>query len=351
MNTYSVAVIGTGPHPEAGPQEGYSMGYRHARSYQAATGCEVRACSDIVTENAEKFVEEFHLPESHAYSDHERMLDEVRPDIISICTPPASHLDLVADCAKHDAVQAIHCEKPMAITYGESRQILEICEENDVQLTVNLQNRCSDAAAKVKDLVIDGKIGELERIEIARHDLLQTGIHHIDFANYVMDDEPIEWVLGQIDYPEEKVWYTDMYVEMQGLGMWSYESGVHGLCSTGKGMEAIGSGTNQLIGTEGRIEIDLGHYDFRMRTFDSSKWVPIEVENPSPQDDAMQIVVDSLASDDDPLISGEVGLAATEVVFSIWESARRRGRVALPLRIDDNPLESLIRTGELPPGV
>ena len=45
-----------------------------------------------------------------------------------------------------------------------------------------------------------GEIGDLERIEFGRQDLLQTGLHHVDIANYVLDDEPVEWILGQIDY-------------------------------------------------------------------------------------------------------------------------------------------------------
>lgn len=349
MSACSVAIVGTGPHPDTDAHEGYSMGYRHTRSYRAADGCEVRACADIVAENADAFVEEFDLPADRAYADHRRMLDEVRPDVVSICTPPATHPELVADCARHDAVRAIHCEKPMAVTFGESRRMLDVCEEHGVQLTVNLQNRCSDVAAEIKDLVADGAIGELERIEIARHDLLQTGLHHVDLANYVMDDEPVEWVLGQIDYPEEKIWYTDMHTETQSFGTWRYESGVNGLCATGAGMDAVGSSTNQLIGTEGRIEMDLGYYEFRIRTDDSGEWVPIETDGPSPQDAAIRHVVDALGRDVDPLVSGEVGLAATEIVFGIWESARRRGRVELPLDIEDNPLESMVASGDLPP--
>lgn len=349
MSAYSVAIIGTGPHPDADADEGYSMGYRHARSYRVADGCKVCACADIVTENAKRFGEAFDLPEDRVYTDHRQLLEEVRPDIVSICTPPATHLELVTDCARTDSVRAIHCEKPLAVTFGESRRVLEVCREHGVQLTVNLQNRCSDAVAEVRALVSEGAIGELERIEFARHDLLQTGIHHVDLANYILDDEPVEWVLGQIDYPDEAVWYTDMHVEAQSLGMWEYESGVHGLCSTGAGMDAVGRSTTRVIGTEGRIEMDLGGYEFAMRTTDSGGWIPIDVGNPTPQENAVRIVVEALDGDDDPLVSGDVGLAATEIVFAIWESARRRGRIELPLTIDDNPLESLVRSGKLPP--
>ena len=38
---------------------------------------------------------------------------------------------------------------------------------------------------------------------------------------------------------------------------------------------------------------------------------------------------------------------ATEIIFACYESSRRRGRIDCPLKIDDNPLASMIETGEV----
>lgn len=347
MTEHTVAIVGTGPHPDTSGHDGYSMGYRHARSYRAVDDCRLIACADVVSEHARDFGDQFDLSPNHVYEDHLEMLD-AQPDIVSICTPPATHERLVTDCAAHDAVRAVHCEKPMAPTFGESERLVEACDDYDVQLTFNLQNRCGDAATEVKTLVDDGVVGTLERIELARHDLLQTGIHHIDLANYVLDDEPVEWILGQIDYPEEKHWYTDMHAEAQSLGMWQYESGVYGLCSTGAAMDAIGPNTNRFIGTDGVIEVSLGSHEVRVRTRDESDWRSVEVGETSPQDAVIQSVVHGLTTGETPIVDGETALGATEIVFGIWESARRRGRVNTPLEIEDNPLEALVESGELP---
>lgn len=348
MSEYTIGIVGTGPHPDDPDHDGYSMGYRHARSFQTTADCRVDACTDIVPENADRFGDAFDLPTEHVCTDLEEMLDVAEPDIVSICTPPATHLQLVETCARHDAVAAIHCEKPMATTFGESRRLVECCEEAGVQLSINLQNRCSEAATAVKTAIDDGKIGDLERIELARQDLMQTGLHHIDLANYVMDDEPVTWVLGQIDYPEEHIWYTNMPAEVQSLGMWRYESGVHALCSTGNGSDAVGARTNRFIGTDGEIEFELfDHY--RIRTSDTGRWEKVQVGGEPAQDAAASIIVDALKHDDEPIISGTRALGATEVVFGVWESARRRGRVSLPLDITDNPLADMIDSGDLPP--
>lgn len=349
MSDLTIGIVGTGPHPDDSDHEGYSMGYRHARSYRRVDGCRLAACADVVPDHAEAFGDEFDLPESRAYTDLDELLGSVAPDIVSICTPPSTHLELVEQCASHDAVRAVHCEKPMAPTFGESRRIVDVCDEHGVQLTINLQNRCSDAAAAIKSAIDDGVLGDLERIELGRQDLLQTGLHHIDLANYVMDDRPVEWVMGQIDYPEEHVWYTDMYAERQGLGMWKYETGVHGLCSTGNGASAVGNQTNRFVGSAGEIEYRLGD-EYRIRTDDADGWRTVQVGGDPAQDCAMSTVVDALERDEKPRISGENALKSTEIVFAIWESARRRGRVNVPLAIDGNPLAAMIESGDLPPG-
>lgn len=348
MSDYTVGIVGTGPHPDESDHDGYSMGYRHARSYRTVEGCRLAACTDIVSENATAFGDEFDLSTDHVFTDLEELLDTAEPDIVSICTPPSTHVDLVETCAAHDGVQAIHCEKPMAPTFGASRRLVEVCEDADVQLTINLQNRCSDAAMEIKRVVDEGELGEIERIELARQDLLQTGLHHIDLANYVLGDDPVEWVLGQIDYPEERIWYTDMPAETQSLGMWAYESGIHAICSTGEGMDAVGSRTNRFVGTDGELEFQLfDHY--RIRTDESRAWKTIEVGGDPAQDDAIAIVVDALETGAEPIIGGRQALGATEIVFGIWESSRRHGRVTLPLEIEDNPLEAMIEAGTVPP--
>lgn len=348
MSDRSIAIVGTGPHPQKGDHDGFSMGYRHARSFRAVDGCRLTACADLDPGNAREFGAEFGLPDDRVYTDLRGMLDDAAPDVVAICTPPATHAALVQTCADHEAVRAIHCEKPMATTLGESRRLVEHCEDRDAQLTFNLQNRCSDAAAAVKRVVQEGAIGELERIEIGRRDLLQTGIHHFDVANFVLDDEPVAWVLGQIDYPAEHVWYTDMHAEAQGLGMWRYESGVYGYCSTGKAQDAVGPRTNRFIGTDGEIEFRLRD-SYRIRSGRSAEWRTVEVGGPPAQEAAAAEVIRALTAGDESIIGARKALAATEIVFGIWESSRRRGRVEFPLEIEDNPLAAMVEGGDLPP--
>jgi hypothetical protein len=62
---------------------------------------------------------------------------------------------------------------------------------------------------------------------------------------------------------------------------------------------------------------------------------------------AIDELVTALRTGTESELSARNALAAEELIFASWESARRRGRVVLPLDIDDNPLESMIAEGVL----
>lgn len=344
MPKVDVAIIGTGPDPEESREEkGYSMGYRHANAYDSIENCTLVGCSDIVKAHADTFAEKYGIPTTDSFEDHEAMLEAVNPDLVSICTPPKTHQSLVADCAEHTSVQGIHCEKPMAPTWGECTQMVETCDEQDVQLSFNFQNRGRPAIKTISKLLADKEIGELRRIEITRADLMQTGIHNIDLANYFADDADIEWVIGQADSHTEEVWYTDMHVESQGLGLWAYENGVHGFAVTGDLADDLSNAQLRLRGSDGEIELQFWSDDpVRIYSADRDGWQSVEVDGEGGQRQTLADVVDSIQERRPSIADAEKALRATELVFAIWESAKRRGRVELPLKNDGNALDDVI---------
>jgi UDP-N-acetylglucosamine 3-dehydrogenase len=85
---------------------------------------------------------------------------------------------------------------------------------------------------------------------------------------------------------------------------------------------------------------------------DGGEWTGETVEEGAwtdPINDAVAHVVACLESGDQPVIGAENALNSTEIIFGVWESARRRGRVEFPLEIDDNPLEAMVESGDLNP--
>ncbi|HEU5102589.1 MAG TPA: hypothetical protein VFU22_26375, partial [Roseiflexaceae bacterium] len=53
-------------------------------------------------------------------------------------------------------------------------------------------------------------------------------------------------------------------------------------------------------------------------------------------------LIESLKAGREPELSGRKALQATELIFATYESSRRRGRVDLPLEIDDSPLMAML---------
>ena len=51
---------------------------------------------------------------------------------------------------------------------------------------------------------------------------------------------------------------------------------------------------------------------------------------------------------DDPLSTGAKGSATIEILMALYESARKRRRVELPLKTLANPLQLMVESGELP---
>ena len=347
-----IAIIGTGADPDDPDRTGFAMAYSHADAYEAVADCEIVACADIVREHAEAFAEAYELPADGVFTDHETMLDAVDPEIVSICTPPAVHEDLVVDCVDH-GVGAVHCEKPMADTWGASRRMAAAAADAETQLTFNHQRRYGRPFRRAKELLDDGAIGDLRRIELAAGNLMDYASHSIDLANYFVDETDVEWVMGQFDYRDAEE-YFGVHNENQGLATWAYETGVHALAATGgeRGPDLVDC-HHRLVGDDGEIEIGVGfpgaddHGRHRIRRANSGEWEPIEadgetVHGPDFVERAIRDVVECYREDRPCDLRAENALQATEVIFAAYESARRRGRIDLPLEIDDHPLEALI---------
>lgn len=370
----SIGVIGTGADPDDPGQDGYAMAYRHASGYRRLDDCELLACADIVPENARAFAARFDVP--HVYEDYEQMLSALDLDVLSVCVPPGVHAEVVCDAAETGVPAAIHCEKPIATTWEDCKAMARTCQANDVALTINHQLRFGAPVRKAKALLDGGRIGELRRLEVAAEHLYDTGTHLFDVCGYLTDQTPVEWVLGQVAYREENRWFGTPN-STQGLAQWRYESGVDGLAATGDSASLVGA-TLRIVGSDGVVEIgpDEGP-PLRFRDTETTGWQSVDTDGegvygpkrtrltgalqrlarlvpglderrvlaPSQTDRAIADVVGALREGRRSELQIEHALQTTELIFAAWESARQRGRITLPLAIEDNPLAAMIDAG------
>ncbi len=301
------------------------------------------------------------MPDDGVFEDSGEMLDAVEPDLVSIAVPPAIHETVVDDCARHDAVTAVHCEKPMAHTWASAQRMVQTAWRHDTQLTFNRQRRFAKPIVEAKRLLDEGAIGDLERVEIGWGDFYDTGAHTVDLAGMFVDDRPAEWVIAQLDYREKDIRFGT-HQENQIWAQWQYDDGVQAICSTGKGSALVGAAF-VLRGTEGTIRIAAEDGPMlEVRHGADRETIDVDGENihnaGSEPDDRygsffLTRVVDHLATcletGEEPVLSGRRGLNTAEILFGGYESVRKRGRVDFPLEITDNPLEAMVESDALTP--
>jgi predicted dehydrogenase len=360
MEQYTVAIVGTGPDPRNPTVEGFAMGYRHAEAYRNNENCRLVACADVVPENASVFAETFDLGEDGIYEEYEKMLAEVEPDVVSVTVPPAIHERVVVDCARSGVVEAVHCEKPMALSWPSAERMVQACWRRNVQLTFNRQRRFGRPFTEADRLLDAGEIGDLRRIEIGWGDFFDTGAHTVDLAGMFTDDRPAEWIIAQLDYREEDVRFG-AHQENQMFAQWRYDNGVHGVLSTGTSA-SLTDAAIVLRGSDGTLRIDADDGPMLELERDGRREA-IDVDGETMHgtaedgdrfgsrfhDRSIGDAIDALRTDKESQLSGRIGLNTAEILFGGYESVRQRGRIDLPLDIDDSPLEAMVESGALSP--
>jgi predicted dehydrogenase len=344
MSNYRIGIIGAGKPWRSEGATGFGMAHAHMRGYLEAGVGTLAAVADIVEANGAAFAEQYGGGAVH--TDYHAMLAQEQLDIVSVCTWPALHAPIVIAAAAA-GVKAIHCEKPVAPTWGEARRMVEAAAAHGVQLTFNHQRRFNTPFQVARRLLRSGAIGQLQRMEGACDNLYDWGTHWFDMFGFYNDESPAAWVLAQVDTRSERSAFG-VPLETYGLSYVAYQNGVFGLMTTGEG-GGIGC-ANRLIGSNGTLEVLWDAPWVRIRSAGDAGWripegIDEGIHDGAAQARVMADLADALATGREPEQSARRALQATEVIFASYESSRRRGRVDLPLTIEDSPLADLVSRG------
>src|SRR5215213_9078964 len=147
---YRVAVIGRTGRGNYG--HGLDMVWRQVDNVQIVA---------VADENeAGRQAAQRRLEAANAYADYRQMLQKERPNIVSVATRHLdTHRDMVLACAEAGA--HIFLEKPMCRTLQEADEMVAACEKHHVKLAIAHQTRYSPRLQRVKDLIADGRLGEV----------------------------------------------------------------------------------------------------------------------------------------------------------------------------------------------
>ena len=123
---------------------------------------EIVAVCDISAARAEAAAERFGVARS--YTEHRRLISELRPDLVHITTPPASHFPIAKDCLA--AGLNVFCEKPMTVQYQDFCELKQLAQEKNCVLMENQQNRYHSSLLRIQELIDSGELGDVLEAQI-----------------------------------------------------------------------------------------------------------------------------------------------------------------------------------------
>ena len=108
-----------------------------------------------------EYITKTHGKDIKTFSTAEEMFKSGECDVVIICTPHYSHPDLAIlamDCNLHCIV-----EKPAGVYTLQVEKMLERAESSDKILGIMFNQRTNPAFKKMRQMVLDGEIGEIKR--------------------------------------------------------------------------------------------------------------------------------------------------------------------------------------------
>jgi nucleoside-diphosphate-sugar epimerase/predicted dehydrogenase len=102
----------------------------HLAALHPLSGIEIVAVCDLDEKLARQTASRHAIP--RCFSDMEAMMNESRPEVVHLLTPPRTHLALARIAVRHGA--HMYIEKPFAATEAEARAIVELAQEAGVKV-------------------------------------------------------------------------------------------------------------------------------------------------------------------------------------------------------------------------
>lgn len=139
---------------------GIGAGYFSKYQYEAWSrmpGVKIVALCNRQVEKGKALMDQYGI--TRHYTDYREMIEKEKPDFVDIITPPDTHLEMCKFAAEQGV--NVFCQKPLAPTINECREIVRICKDNGVRFMVNENWRWQPWYREIKRLLDADEIGEL----------------------------------------------------------------------------------------------------------------------------------------------------------------------------------------------
>jgi UDP-N-acetyl-2-amino-2-deoxyglucuronate dehydrogenase len=334
-----VGMIGTG-----------AISNMHARAYKNI-GFQLTVCTDINETYGRKFAEQHGCEFVATY---EEVCRHANVDYVDVCTFPDFRLQPIEICAqtgKHVQVQ-----KPIATNLETARRMIETARRGGILLGVVSQHRFDDASLFLSKAITAGRLGKLLQCDCyvkwyrspqyysrpikgswqteGGGALINQAIHGIDILRWIAG--PAKQVFG--------IWQLGALhkIESEDVvnAVMQFANGATGVLQASTAFWPGYTERTEFHGTAGTAIISgdkLTTWDVEN---DSGEPAPVSKDVASGASDPMAISVepferqfldfgDAIAKGRKPLVAGEEGYQALEVVDAVYRSCRTGAKVVL----------------------
>ena len=350
---HTIALIGCG-----------RISFKHIEAYvNNKDRLELVATCDPIIERAEAKKNEYvkALPGTHVkvYADYKAMLSECHPDIVTIATESGKHKAIAVDCL--NAGCHVICEKPMALSTEDAQAMIDAAKKNGKKLAVCFQNRFNAPVQRTREALEKGRFGKLfhgmVQIRWNRNEayyaeapwrgtweqdggtLMNQCTHGIDLLQWMMGEDAVR-VQAQTRRFQRPIEAEDF-----GCAIVEFQSGAVGIIEGSADIYPKNlNETLSLFGEKGSVVIG-GLAVNKLETWRFSDAEAVGdtedvVLDPNAKDPPtvygfghtalFSDVIDAIEENREPLVSGEKGKKALEIILAIYESQKTGKAVTLP---------------------
>jgi predicted dehydrogenase len=366
MEKLRAAVIGRTGHGDYG--HGLDL------VWNGLPGVELVAVADDNKVGLAKKAKQLHL--DTAFADYRQMLDEVKPDVVSIgCRWLDQHRDIVVETASRGV--HIYLEKPLCRTLAEADEMANALEKTHAKLVCAHTTRHSPRLKVMQDMVADGKLGRIlelrgrgkEDHRGGGEDLWVLGSHIMDLIR-IFGGDP-SWCFSMVHAGGQPVTKADVVEGAEGIGPLAGDAiaAMYGMPNDATAYFATQRKAAHkrtrfgltVLGTEGVLEMSTGYLPAVKFLPESSwsagqtdvKWQNVtsaglgkpELLNKEQDPNGNRpCILELLASiHENRIPSGGIydARAAIEMIVAVYESHRLGGPARFPLENRTNPLLQL----------
>jgi myo-inositol 2-dehydrogenase/D-chiro-inositol 1-dehydrogenase len=160
----------------------------------------IAGITDVNVKAAQELADRLHVPAVE--EDYHTLLSDPTINAVAICSSTDTHAQIVVEAAK--AGKHIFCEKPIDLRLEKIDAALDAVDKAGVKLQIGFNRRFDPNFRKVRTMVAEGKIGELQILRITSRDpappplsyikvsggiFLDMTIHDFDMARYLSGSE------------------------------------------------------------------------------------------------------------------------------------------------------------------